>query len=199
MKKIKLKKGLIAIGGIQKIGKTTFAIQLANKIAKKEKVLYLNWTDYADRLHDLILKNNKKIYSNLDINTNLDFFNVGSFIQIMDLIEENRYKTVFIDDINYFTQTGETDCALDEYNKYGKDSAMKALRFLVDKYNIRIVFNMTIDTNFTPKLADFVWSRLIINDCDQVLALSYNKKRNKIKLFQLKDKNMEIMEQNIYL
>jgi len=42
MKNLSISKGLVAIGAVEKGRKTTYAIQLANELAKKEKVLYLN-------------------------------------------------------------------------------------------------------------------------------------------------------------
>ncbi len=196
MEKIKLSKGLIAIGGNEKSGKTSFSILLANKIAKKEKVLFLNWKDYADRLHQIIRNNGEIVNNFLDINTNIEYFSVGSFIKIMELIDINKYSFIFIDDINYFTQTGNLFSELDQYNTYGKNSAIRALRFIVDKFKVNVIFNIEIDTNETPQLADFAWSRLIINECDQVLAINENDK-NKIEVYNLKKQNLEIENHQI--
>jgi len=197
MEKLTLSKGLIAIGAVEKGNKTTYAIRLANELAKKEKVLYLNWTDFADRLHYLIKKGGSDINKNLDINTNIGYFDVGSFITIMELIETNNYSTIFIDDINYFSQSGAEFDVFDEINSNGKDNVIRALRYIADKLNVRVVFNITIYANETPKLADFVWSRLIINDCDQVIALNEND--NNLEIFNLKNEKLEIEKYEIEL
>lgn len=189
--------GLIAIGAVELGYKTAFAIQLANDIAKKEKVLYLNWTDYADHLHHQIKKSGQEVSKNLDINTNVGYFDAGSFINIMELIEINNYTTVFIDDINTYSQSGDMYTEFDEINSNGKDNVIRALRYIVDKMKVRVFFNITITTDNLPKLKDFVWSRLIINDCDQVIAL--NKIDNKLEIFKLKNQNLEIEKHEIKL
>ncbi len=197
MEKFKLSNGLIAIGAIENGSKTTYAIQLANELAEKEKVLYLNWTDYADRLNHLIKKRGNKVNKNLDINTNIGFFDVGTFITIMELIELKNYSTIFIDDINYFSQSGVEFDIFDEINSNGKDNVIRALRYIVDKLNVRVVFNITINANGAPKLADFAWSRLIINDCDQVIALNENK--NDLEIYNLKNEKLEMEKHKIAL
>lgn len=197
MEKLTLSNGLIAIGAVEKGNKTTYAIQLANELAKEEKVLYLNWTDFADRLHYLIKKGGSDVNKNLDINTNIGYFDVGAFITIMELIETNNYSTIFIDDINYFSQSGSEFDVFDEINSNGKDNVIRALRYIVDKLNVRVVFNITINANETPKLADFAWSRLIINDCDQVIAINENK--NNLEIFNLKNEKLEIEKYEIKL
>ena len=191
MKNLKLSQGLIAIGAAQGVGKTSFSIRLANYLAQKEKVLFLNWTDYADKLHEILRNSEAEIHKNLDINTRIGYFNIGSFIDILERIDTQKYTTIFIDDLNYFTQTGDTYGELDQFNTYGKDSAIRALRFIVDKYKVRVVFNLTIDNVVTPKLADFAWSRLIINDCDQVIGLSNDQDGNQIEMYVLKDLKLE--------
>ena len=154
MEKLKLSEGLIAIGAAEMAGKTSFAIRLANLLAKKERVLFLNWTDYADRLHQIITKSNNSVNDKLDINTNVGYFNIESFIEIMELIETHNYSTIFIDDINYFTQIGETFDLIDQYN-------------------------------------------LVLNDCNEVIALSKIddniKNKNKIvQVFNLKNDSFEV-------
>ena len=197
MKKLKLSNGLIAIGAVEKGRKTTYAIQLANEIAKNEKVLYLNWTDYADRLNYLIKKGNNEISENLEINTNVGFFDVGTFINIMELIENNNYSTIFVDDINTFSQSGETFDCYDEINSNGKDNVIRALRYIVDKFNVRVIFNVSIIADEIPKLADFAWSRLIINDCNQVIALNETEKA--LEIYNLKNENLEIEKHKMKL
>lgn len=204
LEKIKLSDGLIAVGSEERKVKTTFAIHLANEVAKEEKVLFLNWFDYADRLNNILKKSKVKISNNLNINTNIEYFDVGSFLKIIDLIESYKYTTLFIDDINYFVQNN----AVDYFSTEIRNQAILALKFIVEKYNVRIIFTINIDkhlynTSVQPDLGDFAWSRLVINDCDQVIALNkldgiedvINNKtyeQNSIQVYNLKNDRIDI-------
>lgn len=172
---MKLSKGLIAVGAEEKSASTSLLINLANKLAEKEKVLFINWTDFSEKLHQEIRKTNV-VSKNLTIDTNIDYFGVKSFLDIIDLIESYQYSSIFIDDINYYVQADYDGYFGEEIN----NQAIRGLRYIVDKLSVRIVFNIRVSKQLdvTKKeliLADFSWSRLIINDCDQVLAL-YNLK-----------------------
>lgn len=204
MERLKLSEKLIAIGAVEGVGKTRFAINLANQLAEKEKVLFINWTDYSEKLHKIIEQSGKTLNDNLDINTRVGYFDVGSFLEILELIEFNNYSTIFIDDINYFIQSETVSLLGQEY----RDQAIKALKYIVDRYSVRIVFNVTIDINVSnsnyhqPNLGDFAWSRLIVNDCDQVIALTnlnsvVNNETNEyyyntLEVFNLKNNKCEV-------
>lgn len=205
MERLELSEKLIAIGAVEGVGKTRFAINLANQLAEKEKVLFINWTDYSEKLHKILQQSGKTINDNLDINTHVGYFDVNSILEIIDLIEFHNYSTIFIDDINYFIQSETVSFLGQEY----RDQAIKALKYIVDRYSVRIIFNITIDVNVSnsnyhqPNLGDFAWSRLIINDCDQVIALTnlspvvnyetgeyYN--YNTLEIFNLKNHKCEV-------
>jgi len=205
MERLKLSKKLIAIGAVEGVGKTRFAINLANQLAEKEKVLFINWTDYSEKLQKIVEQSDKALNDNLDINTRIGFFDVGSFLEIIEQIEFHNYSTIFIDDINYYLQSDAVTVTGQEY----RDQAIKALKFIVDRYSVRIVFNVTIEINVNssnyrrPNLGDFAWSRLIINDCDQVIALTnldsvVNIENNEVydyntlEVFNLKNNTLEI-------
>ncbi len=196
---IYLDNGLIAIGGYQNSGKTAFALQIANRIAENEKVLYLSWQDYGDNLQNQILKFSKKIAQNLDINTQIDYYSVRTFIQILELIEEKGYTTVFIDDVDSF----KYGTISNSYYDYENNAIIETLKYIAEKYAIRLVFTLRIPEyeDLTISLRDFAWSRLIVNDCKQVLSVYKDTEleENYINLSYLKGKNLEIQNKIINL
>ena len=54
MERIKLSKGVIALGGTQGVGKTRFSLKLANYTAEKEKVLFISYQDYNEKLISIV-------------------------------------------------------------------------------------------------------------------------------------------------
>lgn len=167
MNRIKLSNGLIAIGGALKIGKTNFSLKLANHLALTEKILFLSWQDCKDNLEATIVRMGDTINENLDINTSLDNLNVGSFLELISIIEDNKYTSIFIDDIENFTQYNFKDMFSEQ-----KDSSIKAMKYIVNTLNVRIILNTTIlYDRWEPTLRLFDWSRSIINDCNQILAI----------------------------
>ncbi len=199
MKKIFLENGLIAIGGRKNSGKSTFALQLANNIAAKEKVLFMSWQDYEANLRDIILKLNDEIAENLDINTEIDYYSVSSFINIMELIEYQKYTTIFIDDVESFKRGTISN----SYHDYENDSIIASLKYLADKYNIRVIFILeVVESDSLVALRDFSWSRLIVNHCEQVMAISqfdHELKKNNITLSYLKGRKLEMQNKIINL
>ncbi len=179
MKYIKLSKGIIAIGfggNSNHINQTIFALSLANQIAEEEKVLYLNWNNYTRNIENIIKSLNQKKSDNLDINTTVDYFGLSSFLEIIELIEQNNYTTIFIDNVNSFTSE-----ELEIYEDGYKHTLIKSLKFISDKYSVRVIFNVNIDPkmfsfNYNSieneiDLGYFRWSRKIVTDCNQVLAV----------------------------
>ena len=168
MKRLKLQNGLIAIGANKGIGKTKFSILLANKLAKSEKVLFLDWTNYYDNLSNIIEKSGFNFNSNLDIETSVNYFNVSSLLKIINLIDTHNYQTIFVDDLDAYINYSYANFYVD------RDEVIKSLKFLVDKFNVRIVFSLCLHSEFDeipPTLRDFAWSRLIVNECSQVIGL----------------------------
>lgn len=178
MKKIALRNGLIAVGSSRNnssIENSKFTLFLAHQIAQNEKVLYLNWCSYSKKLEEIIKSLGLKKINNLDINTYLHYFSLSSFFEIIDLIEKNDYKTIFIDDLSNFTRNNSL-------SDLDKDLVIKTLNFLVERFSTRIIFLMQIDNEsflnndyvykFEPELGFFNWSRMIKNDCNQVIAFN---------------------------
>ncbi len=196
---IYLDNGLIAIGGYQNSGKTAFVLQLANRIAENEKVLFLSWQDYGDNLQRKILTFSNKIAGNLDINTRLGYYSVSIFIQILELIEEKGYTTLFIDDVDSF----KYGTISNSYYDYENNAIIETLKYIAEKYAIRLVFTLRIpeSEDLTISLRDFAWSRLIVNDCEQVLSICKDTEleENYINLSYLKGENLEIQNEIINL
>ena len=166
MDRIKLS-GLVAFGGAKGIGKTRLLLKLTNHIAQNEKVLFLSWQDCKVNLSNIIRSIDGSIHSNLDINTSLNYLNVGTFLELLEIIQKDKYTTVFIDDIENFTQNDYHDFFSEE-----KDDAIKALRYISNTNNTTIVFATTIGSEEDISISRFNWSRNIINDCDQIIAIS---------------------------
>lgn len=210
---IQLEKGVIAIGYGGKsnyIDQTKLSLKLANKIAETEKVLFLNWNNYT-RMLEQIIKSLKIVKNrNLEINTNVGYFGLSSFLEIIELIEKNHYTTIFIDNFRSFTLE-----ELDVYENDYKNTLIKSLTFLYKKYSVRIVFNVNIDPNMfsfnynstenSIDLGYFRWSRNIINDCNQVFAVQNLEgylntetdeyfENNTFNIFELKNQNDKLQK-----
>jgi hypothetical protein len=172
MNQIELSKGLIALGGNKGIGKTRFSLKLANFLAKHEKVLYISYQDYSEKLHSIINEIDIDVNENLEINTSFGYFNVGTFLKMMNYVKEKVITTLFIDDLDCFNRN-----EFHEFNEIEKDSAIEGLLFISKQLNIRVIFNLVLTKNYhsynfvRPQIRDFDWSRKIVNDCSQIFAL----------------------------
>ncbi len=169
MDRLKLSRGLIAFGGEEGIGKTRFALKLANHLALNEKVLFLSYQDYREKLITITREMNGFIHNNLEVNTLIDYYGVGSFIKILKHSEAGNFKTVIIDDIECFNRN-----QFYEFDEQGRDAAIEALLHLTNQLNIRLIFTISIQSSHRyhiPRARDFNWSRRLINDCSQILLL----------------------------
>lgn len=172
MNQIEISKGLIALGGDKGIGKTRFSLKLANFLAKTEKVLFISYQDYREKLHSILEEIDNEVNKNLEINTSFDYFNVGTFLKMINYIKEKRFTTLFIDDLDCFNRN-----AFQEFNEIEKDSAIEGLLFLSKHLKLRVMFNLVLTKNYhfhnydRPQIRDFDWSRKIMNDCSQIYAL----------------------------
>lgn len=179
MDRIILTKGLITFGGSEGIGKTRFTLKLANYLANNEKVLFISYQDYKENLYEIINQMDSKLNENLEIITSFDYFNVGSFLEIIKHIENKVITTLFIDDLDYFNRN-----EFREFKENEKDSVIDGLLFLSKHLDISVVFNLVLSKSYVsqyfgeqgirvdkPRIRDFDWSRKIINDCSQIYAL----------------------------
>ena len=172
MYRIKLSKGLIAFGGAKGVGKTRFMLKLANHLALTEKVLFVSYTDYKERLEHILKGIDGQINPNLEVNTTLGFYCVESFLELIEYIEDYCFKTVIIDNMECYSlnPTGT-------FSYPGKDGLVNSLLFITNYLKVRILFTTYLVSNSfhddysSPSLNSFIWSREIINQCEQIFAL----------------------------
>jgi len=172
MYRIKLSKGLIAFGGAKGVGKTRFMLKLANHLALTEKVLFVSYTDYKERLEHILKGIDDQINPNLEVNTTLGFYCVESFLELIEYIEDYCFKTVIIDNMECYSlnPTGT-------FSYPGKDGLVNSLLFITNYLKVRILFTTYLVSNSfhddysSPSLNSFIWSREIINQCEQIFAL----------------------------
>ncbi|MDA3910978.1 MAG: hypothetical protein PF448_06455 [Bacteroidales bacterium] len=171
METIKLQNGLIAIGGSEGEGKSSVCLKLANDLAKTENVLLISYQQYKEKLERLIENFDGSMSENLSINTDFEYFGVGAFVELMQLLESNPISTVFIDNSDFLNKYNPWDMAYGDVDEF-----VNAMAFLASHFNIRLVFTVNIAQKTTttrkhPMLKDFNSSRHIANKCDQVLGI----------------------------
>jgi hypothetical protein len=169
MDRLQLSQGLIAFGGEEGIGKTRFTLKLANHIARKEKVLFLSYQDYRENLIKIIREMDENISPNLEVNTLMEYYGVGILMEIINYAESKSFTTLILDDLACFKRNEFHEC-----DEQGRDAAVKALLYLANQLKIRLIFSINIYSSHRyhiPRIRDFNWSRRIINDCSQILAL----------------------------
>jgi hypothetical protein len=172
MNRIKLSKGLIAFGGDRAAGKTRFLLKLANHLALTENVLFVSYTDYTERLEHILMGIDGKINPNLELNTTLGYYCVESFIELIEHIEYGKFSTVIIDNVEHYSLS-----PAGTFSYPGKDGIVDALLFISNRIKVRVVFSTRLVSNnltddfSTPTLQSFIWSREIINQCEQIFVI----------------------------
>jgi hypothetical protein len=171
MDSIKLQNGLVALGGLRGEGKTLFCLKLANHLAEKERVLFINFEDYTEKFSDTLLRIDGKINPNLEINTYFEYFGVETLVAMMRVLESNRFTTVFMDQSDFLNKYHPFDAPYIDV-----DCFIEALAFLSSHFKVRVVFTINIarkddSSREFPMLRDFNASRHIHNKCSQVLAI----------------------------
>jgi hypothetical protein len=172
MERIKLSNGLILFGGMKRMGKTLFTLKLANYIANNEKVLFLSFQDYHEKLQNILLEMDGFIEDNLEINSSLDYYKLHSFIRLIDYLKTGKFTTIIIDDLHsYF------NCESYDSIDYDANEATDPLLFLSNLLNIRVIINVRIaqsnpyDNSYSPKIRHFIWTRSLIDTASQVYAI----------------------------
>ncbi len=172
MNQLNLTNGLIAFGGSKGIGKTRFALKLANHLAKIEKVLYISYQDYKEKLNAVLIEMDSISQKKLEINTSFDYFSVSAVLNIYEYIEKENITTIFLDDVDCFNRNEYNE--FNEFFEEERDSIINSLHFISKHLNIRLIFNIELPLNHTsrkPTIRDFNWSRKIINHCSQIFAI----------------------------
>ena len=176
MMKIKPNEKFIALGSseqIESMDRTKLPLVWANNLANEEKVLFINWSQYDSKLSNFLESIELDKSKNLRIDTQIDYFGLRSFFEIIEAVEKENYKSIFIDDVFSFS-------ACKELSYYDRSLVIKTLKFITKIYDVRVVIHVPIDSRmfltsdylykYDPELGYFNWCRLLINDCDQVIA-----------------------------
>ncbi len=172
MEQLNIGNGITAFGSKNMDDLTWFTLKWANSIAKTKKVLYLNWTDYAEKLIHFLEWADGKVELNLTINTSFNRFEVSTCLDIFQYIKSQPADIVFFDNISAFNfDMQDTDYVFEI------KPILKYIQFLINELDIKVVFNLPIYDNYStyrsygkaevpPTLNNF--SRTIVNNCDQV-------------------------------
>lgn len=176
MKQIQLSEGLILLSGEKRMGKTRLSLKLANYLAQNEKVLFLNFDDYEERLRLFLLESEYTVNENLHINTTLEGFSMETYMELLSILEKNNYSTIIIDEFEKYIDSyrGYINVEYD-LNKV----VTEALLFLVRHFKCRIIINYKLNqyqVNFNwgveyPGLDNIKYPRVLVNECAQIFYL----------------------------
>jgi len=211
MNQIQLSEGLILLSGIKNLGgRTRFSLKLGNSIAQKEKVLYLSFDEYKEKLQLMLKQMDVKLNKNFEINSCLNEFCIETYLEILTLIEANNYSTIIINKLNtllpdYRLMVGEFDF------DFTLQTVIDSLLFIIRQFNCRIILvdelpmhkiNLQILSE-SAKLSDIRFPRVLVNSCTQIFYLCYpaelgciedqdgNDISDRIELYNLKNENHE--------
>jgi hypothetical protein len=179
MESIKLEKGVIAVGGIGHVGKSMFCLQFANYLAKSEKVLFISYEEYSEKLLKNLMERDKYISKNLEVCSRYNFFGFDALLEIIEHVTTNNIKTVFFDNSDITTDFNH----LAPLPGYANAQEFVEILEMLCKYFIdRAIFTTKIrgKSDFlhqTPSLRDFNFSYSIPNKCNQVFAIDREKYR----------------------
>jgi hypothetical protein len=169
MERIKFTNGLIAFAGAKGEGKTRFMLKYANFLAKSERVLFLCYQDYSERLQHILKSIDGEIQKNLQIDSSMEFYTVESFIRLIEFINEEGVKTIIIDSIEDYSPM---------QHPYNANEVVNSLMFMANHTKARVIFTLNLHENFNveknstrPNLSDFIWPRAIVNQCTQIFSL----------------------------
>ena len=168
MEQLNIGNGITAFGSKNMDDLTWFTLKWANSLAKTKKVLYLNWTDYEEKLIHFLQSTDGKVELNLTINTSFNRFEVSTCLDIFQYIKSQSTVIVFFDNLSAFSSNlHDIEFAYDE------KVVINYFQFLVKELRVGIVANIPIYRAYvfsrsepTPTLSNF--SRTIVNNCDQV-------------------------------
>lgn len=171
MESIELPTGLTAVGGLKSEGKTSFCLKLANHIAQRERVLFISYQDYKERIEKHLLSIDKSISPGLEIRTDFEYFGLDTFVKLMWLLKDKSHSTVFIDNSDFLNKYDPWDQAYGEVDEF-----IEALELMHHFCRVKVIFTINIGQKADlsrryPMLRDFNSSRHIPNKCQQVLAV----------------------------
>lgn len=172
MNRIDLPKGFTFLSGRKRGGKSRFALKWANHLAKTQKVLYLNWGSYEEKhIHDL-KQMGDEISLGLTIDSEYDFLDSNSFIEIYNHLEKDRFDVVFFDDIQYTVYNHFND------NYFADQSAISnALVFLSQLLDVKVILVSEVSDMWNEYRGDLdlllrIFPREIVNKSNQIYFLN---------------------------
>ena len=171
MESIELPIGLTAVGGLKGEGKTAFCLKLANHLAQREKVLFISYQDYKEKIEKYLVSIDSSINPGLEIRTDFEYFGLDTYVKLMWLLQDKSYSTVFIDNSDFLNKYDPWDRAYGEVDEF-----IEALELMHHFCSVKVVFTINIGQKADysrkyPMLRDFNSSRHISNKCQQVLAV----------------------------
>lgn len=171
MESIELPIGLTAVGGLKGEGKTAFCLKLANHLAQREKVLFISYQDYKEKIEKYLASIDSSINPGLAIRTDFEYFGLDTYVKLMWLLQDKSYSTVFIDNSDFLNKYDPWDRAYGEVDEF-----IEALELMHHFCRVKVVFTINIGQKADysrkyPMLRDFNSSRHISNKCQQVLAV----------------------------
>jgi replicative DNA helicase len=164
--------GLIAIGSRPGMGKTVITLNLANQLAASEKVVFLSYQDFKERLLSVLKQQEQKLRKDLIINTTFEYLDGESLATLRSILKEQGYSTLIIDDLDH--------CQKEDHQRseYEKDFIIKELKRIAEDLGMRIIVNVSLSKQLEhrmgdnrPMVRDFTWSRRLINDCSQIFSI----------------------------
>jgi hypothetical protein len=195
---------------MRNVGITKFAIKLGNYLAKKEKLLYLTFNEYEEKIRFMAseMESDRKVENNFEVYSANEFC-LETYLDILSLIEKNNYSTIIIDNLNslysIYHRSGDGECDINMQIRTIIDS----LHFMIRQFKCRIILVHEIndmrysfsDDFCRAKLNDFVFHRHLVNNCNQILFYNYPYLKgyiedsegesmiNRIELYSLKNEN----------
>ena len=171
MESIELPMGLTAVGGLKGEGKTAFCLKLANHLAQREKVLFISYQDYKEKIEKHLSNIDRSINPGLAIRTDFEYFGLDTYVKLMWLLQDKSYSTVFIDNSDFLNKYDPWDRAYGEVDEF-----IEALELMHHFCRVKVVFTINIGQKADysrkyPMLRDFNSSRNIPNKCQQVIAV----------------------------
>lgn len=171
MESIELPIGLTAVGGVKGEGKTSFCLKLANHLAQREKVLFISYQDYKEKIKEHLISTDRSINPGLKIRTDFEYFGLDTFVKLMWHLEKKSYSTVFIDNSDFLNKYDPWDRAYGDVDEF-----IEALELMHHFCRVKVVFTINIGQKADysrkyPMLRDFNSSRHIPNKCRQVIAI----------------------------
>lgn len=174
--------GLIAIGIDGKIDKIKYTLDIANKIAENENVLYVSSYE-KDNALKIILKNNSFNKSpNLHIESQFLYFTLSSIVSLIESIEFYKCSTIFIDSIDsYIKNIEDISCCKHNCEEYTQENLIKMLKIISKKYSVRIIFISHLYYGIhlsKTKKNEFKQSEFFTEICDQTVIINNNNFQN---------------------